>query len=213
MGSFAVWGPSRSDLDRLAWSVAAAVDENFLWIEMTEGNAPPGSRELEVFEEIGLERIYRMDRAELLVPAGPVGSRGSATAGGEAGARLPHRLSLHLDRHGLGSEPRALVLANLDRVLELVPVGSELLPMLVAGSRRRNLSLITTFGVETSPALDSFDCLVHVRAGPEGNIWNPTVDWTSRSDEVDSSVPPPPGPAPTHREVVRHLRSQRANPA
>jgi hypothetical protein len=215
MGSFAVWGPSRSDLDRLAWSIAAAVDESFAWIELTEGSTPPGSRELEVLEEIGLDRIDRLDRAELLVPTGPFDRAGPSrdrTDRTPPLVDLPIRLRDHLDRRAGPGVAKALVLANLDRVLELVPDPSRLLAGIVAGSKARRLDVIATFGLEKAPPLDPFECLVNVRAGLGGNAWNPIVDWTSRSVELSAAVPPPPGTAPSHREVVQHLRGLRVKP-
>jgi hypothetical protein len=216
MGSFAVWGPSRSDLDRLAWSIAAAVDESFAWIELSEGSAPPGSRELEVLEEIGLDRIDRLDRAELLVPTGPFDRTGpphDRTDRTPPVVDLPIRLRDHLDRRTGPGVAKALVLANLDRVLDLVPDPSRLLSAIVAGSKARRLDLIATFGLDAAPPLEPFECLVNVRAGADGNIWNPIVDWTSRSAELSTAVPPPPGPTPSHREVVQHLRGLRTRPA
>jgi len=206
MGSFAVWGTSRADLDRLAWSVAAAIDPGFLWIEMTEGSAPPSARELEVLEEIDLDRIERMDRAELLLPA--LGPQHGGHGRSPGDLELPYRLLERIERRSKTTPATALVLSNLDRTLALVSDDSRLLDSIVGGTRSRRLSLIATFGTETSPALDPFECLVHVSPGPDGNLWNPTVDWTSREPASTPAVVPPPARV-THREAVRHFRAQR----
>jgi len=207
MGSFAIWGPSRADLDRLAWSVAEAIDPAFLWIEMTGSGTPPSSRELEVLEEIDLDRIERMDRADLLVPhhADPDGSAPPARPPG-----LPPRLHDRLARRGPRASPTALVLANLDRVLELVPAGSGFLPSLLAATHASPLHLIATIAGETAPSLDAFECRVHVSPGPEGNHWNPTVDWSSSEPAIEPPVVLPPSRT-SHREAVRHFRAQRSS--
>ncbi len=212
MGSFAIWGPSRSDLDRLAWSIAESVDPRFIWIEVTEGGAPPTSRELEVLEEIDLDRIERMDRAELLLTAHTThGGSVAAGAGPTRTARLSPRLGARLDAIPAGPRPTAIVLANLDRTVALSHDGADYLTALAADADRRSLGLIATFGVHDAPPLEPFDCLVRVSAGPQGNIWNPTVDWTVRSSEPSAPLLAPPAGA-TAREVVHHLRSQRPRP-
>ncbi|MCI4340424.1 MAG: hypothetical protein L3K06_02955 [Thermoplasmata archaeon] len=206
MGSFVIWGASRSDLDRLAWSIAESIDPKFIWIEMTEGGAPPSSRELEVLEEIDLDRIDRMDRAELLDSASSdhrhPGTDHALTAD------LPHRLATRLHRPPPQLPPAALVLANLDRTVALARDGPAFLASLTHAARKRGLGLIATFGADVLPMPDSFDCLVRVTAGPAGNIWNPTVDWTVRSERPTPPITAPPVGS-TSREVVRHIRSQR----
>ena len=203
MGSFAIWGPSRADLDRLAWSIAESIDPKFVWIEMTDGGAPPSGRELEVLEEISLDRIHRMDRAELLLPA-----EGVVPGGRSAAEGLPPRLATRLRHAAPSGHPAALVLANLDRTLALTGDPPAFLASLTRGTRGHQIGLIATFGSEGLPMPDSFDCLVRVTAGPEGNHWNPTVDWSVRPQAEPMPVAPPP-PGATSREVVRHLRGLR----
>ncbi|MCI4360850.1 MAG: hypothetical protein L3J91_04035 [Thermoplasmata archaeon] len=211
MGSFAIWGTARSDLLRLAWSVAEAVDPAFIWIDVTEGGAAPSSRELEVLEEISLDRIGRMDRGDLLVRNGNGADRSSeptSASAPSAGHWMPSRLRERIPKRPDGV-PTSLVLANLDRSLPLADDGGAvLLDRLVAGAREDRLSLIATFGVDPAPPLSPFECLIHVTPGPGGNIWNPTVDWTSLSPGPIESIQPPPA-GTSHRDAVRHIRGHR----
>lgn len=183
-----ILGPSRPDLAFIARAVAESLDPEFDWVQVAHPGAAPASRELEVLEEIGLDRILRLDPSDV----GPHG--------------LPPALLGQLGYPGARATPRVVVLANIDLALDRSPHPEGLLARVLRELGRTGLLPILTFGGTRDAYRTPFQCVIMVGASPSPSEWDPLVDWSGSLDALPSAPSPSSGPE-TSRQLARRLRA------
>jgi len=215
-----VFGDSRPDLEWIALALAKATDGEFTWVQIGISGILPESRELEVLEQIGLDRIDRADRRDLCPDEAAAnlaqfvaGERGSPTGVSDLGPtmfQLPSALLSRLAEPEAG--PTTLVLANVDRTLDLVarPVGY--LRQVITFLRGRGTNSVFTLGGAVGDYASLFTGLIEVGASPSPSSFNPSVTWSAPRppDHVElASVPD----ATSAHDLVHRLRRKPKEPS
>jgi hypothetical protein len=170
-------GESRGDLDRIALALAQRIDPSFCWLHITIGGRLPAARELETLEQVGLDRVELVEACDLRPENAGTnlslfvsGERSEATTSHEpTPLRLPDVLRELLARPWLGPAPHAVVLANFDLALEVVPPAPEFLEVVAEELRRLGVAAIFTLARETAGLRRVFDEVVDVGARPSLN--------------------------------------------
>jgi hypothetical protein len=214
-------GESRPDLDRVAIAVAQRIDAGFSWLHVVGAGRRPPRRELTTLEQIGPDRVQLVEASDLR-PTN-AGSNLSLFVGGvrSDGAssietrqrRLPEVLWELLTRPGLGPGTHAVVLANFDLAIDLIPPAPEFLATVSGELRRLGIVAIFTLARETDGLRSAFDEVVDVGAGPSLNDWDPDVTWTGPSTSWLGRVFALDGLRSTSDLVARLRPAPRPNPS
>jgi hypothetical protein len=182
-------GESRPDLDRVAIAVAERLDPGFSWLHVLASGRRPLRSEFTTLEQIGPDRVQLVEACDLR-PAN-AGSNLSFFVGGVGSdaassletrqRRLPEVLWELLTRPGTGSGTHAVVLANFDIAIDLIPPAPEFLATVAGELRRLGMVAIFTLARVPEGLRSAFDDVIDIGAGPSPNAGDPEVTWTGSS--------------------------------
>ena len=201
--SLLFWGPHRYPLNRMLVAVSRRVDPGFLWLEIQDSGVPPEPGEPSTTGELGGPGLHEIAPADSLAWPAPSSSH-EAPRPRHAPHRhpspgsvedLPSPLRDLIERVRPGKGPRALSLANLDRLCVVHSEAPALLRRVLEVARSRGFTLIASATSIPPAERLVFDHVLHVTVPAHH-------PWTESVVEVDKG---PLGALVAERTPVRSL--------